>query len=225
MARGDPTTGQSLGILTPTPGRQLRFVGGALSLIPIGALVSRPKTAYNLYTYVSPVVASYYKLKSLWPALGSEQKVGIRIGTEPSTRTLGSMGPIIRGQYGPDYMDRVPFPYPDIGIMAVPNSSSRMIWESKKQSKGGQDTSRTRSPITRKSIRGPSALDPLDKKAFASRSRKSKTGPSSKRRPVGAPSKQGKATKKRTRGRFSRRGRPTPWCWRHRKSHWCEYTR
>ncbi len=210
------------GILTPTPRRQLQFLGGALSLIPIAGLASRPKTAYNLYTYVSPVVASYYKLKAVWPALGPTKKVGIRIGSEPSTRTLGSMGPIIRGQYGPDYMDRVPFPYPDIGIMAVPNSSSRMIWESKKQSKGGQDTSRTGSPKARKSIRGPSALDPLDKKAYASRSRKRKSGTSSKpgRRKA---SSRSRGTKERRSRRNSRR--PTPWCWRHKKLHWCKYTR
>ncbi len=227
-SRGSPHPGTSAGMfqLSPTPGRQMLFAAASAASVPVLGLLTRPKSAYSLYTHISPVVASYYKIQSVLPALGRRKKLGIRVGTEPSTRTLGSMGPIIEAQYGPAYMARIPILYPDIGLMAVPNSSSRLIWESKKQSmsRGGEHTissQKVAGPlVTRKSIRGPSALDPLDKKAYASRSRKRKTGPSSKRRPVGPP--KGKATKKRS---FSRRGRPTPWCYRHRRKHWCVYTR
>ncbi len=94
-----------------------------------------------------------------------------------------------------------------------------------RKSRGGQDTSRTGKPSARKSMRGLSAndlIDLLDKELYASRSRKRKSGTSFKpgRRKA---SPRSRGSKERRSRRNSRR--PTTWCWRHKKLHWCKYTR
>ncbi len=199
------------GLLTPTPRRQFGFVAGMYMALPVTALVTNPRRVYGLYKYGSSAAATYYQLTSLLPALGSEKKLGIRAGTEPTTKPLEEFPPYITSQYGPEYMDRMPMLYPDIGIMAVPNDSSRWIWESKKKSTRVEHTSRSGTTITRKSMRGGSALESRDRSSWVSR--KTRSRPSSKRK-----SGQSRSRSERTKASGERSGRSrTPTTLRYRK--------
>ena len=159
----------------------MAFLGGIYAAVPVTAVFSKPQRLYSLYKHGSSAAATYYQITSLLPALGSGKKLGIRAGTEPTTKPLGEFPPYITSQYGPEYMDRMPMLYPDVGIMAVPNDSSRWLWESKKKSTRVEHTSRSGTTITRKSMRGGSALESRDKTTWAGRKR-TRSRPSSKRK-------------------------------------------
>ncbi len=165
----------------------MAFLGGIYAAVPVTAVVTNPRRLYGLYKYGSSAAATYYQITSLLPALGSEKKLGIRAGTEPTTKPLGEFPPYITSQYGPDYMDRMPMLYPDIGVMAVPNDSSRWLWESKKKSTRVEHTSRSGTTITRKSMRGGSALESRDKTTWAGRKSRSRlSSKRSRRKYIGA---------------------------------------
>ena len=140
------------GKLTPTPTRQATFVGAAAGLAAVGALPAGLQV--RLLTRTTHLYAGLVAMGDAYPALGSSQKLGIRYGGTGEVTTLGRAIPITM-MYGP-LPGKVPFPDFGFGLTAVPNTSSRWVYENNK-SRPGEHTSRSGTPQTSKSILGASA--------------------------------------------------------------------
>ena len=140
------------GRLTPTPRRQATFVGAAFGVAAFGAL--RPGLQVRLMTRATHVYAGLVAMGDAYPALGSKQKLGIRYGGTGEVTTLAKAIPFTQ-MYGagPKY---TPFPDFGFGFTAVPNTSSRWVYERNK-SRPGEHTSRSGTPQTSKSMLGASA--------------------------------------------------------------------
>ena len=191
------------GFLTPTPQRQAAFVGLAFGAGAVGALP--PGIQVRLLNLGVKSYAAAVAMGDAYPALGSSHKLGIRYGGTGEVSTLAKAVPFTQ-MYGagPKYT-----PWPDFGfgLTAVPNTSSRWVYEQNK-SRPGEHTSRSGTPQTSKSMLG----------ASAPKTRKSTTS-----------SKKGRGSGARlrvSRGHRLRKSRRTvPWCRVHNKRHYCRLTR
>ena len=150
------------GTLTPTPGRQMKFVGGIYGGTGIAGLTRSPKTVYRTWQFGASTITSIGEMRGLLPALGTRHKLGLRYGGTGEVTSIGStrIGHMYMG--GMPEAD-LPIPTYGVGLTSVPVGSSRMMFEGKKvgidgKSRGGEHTSRSRTPEqARKSMRGPSA--------------------------------------------------------------------
>ena len=192
--------------LTPTLQRQGAFVGTALLAGAVGALPAGIQV--RLLNLGVKSYAAAVAMGDAYPALGSSHKFGIRYGGTGEVTTLAKAIPITQ-MYGAGPR-HTPWPDFGFGLTAVPNTSSRWVYENNKSRPGEHKrrTSRVAGPLkTRKSIRGASASK-----------RKSSTS-----------SKKGRGSGARlrvSRGHRLRKSRRTvPWCRVHNKRHYCRLTR
>lgn len=172
----------------PTPTRQAAFVGATIGL---GFVATSPALVARGYTFTAKSVAKYGALAPVLPALGPDYKVGIRAGTT---------GKMVRWDqhwmmrhYSLPSTRGLPLPQFGLGPTAVPNDSSRFIFEMKKSQSGGPR------PQSSQQVR--------------------------KGRSATAARKRGTNQARRRRASRSRRARKTPWCWKHRRNHYCVYTK
>ncbi len=193
------------GFLTPTPQRQARFVGAALGVATVGAFP--PGIQVRLLNLGVKSYAAAVAMGDAYPALGRSHKFGIRYGGTGEVSTLAKAVPITQ-MYGPGPR-YTPWPDFGFGLTAVPNTSSRWVYENNKSRPGEHTrrTSRVAGPFTDKSMSGASAPKG-----------KSSTSP-----------KKGRGSGARlrvSRGHRMRKSRRTvPWCRVHKKRHFCKFTR
>ena len=201
--------GRFEGMLTPTPQRQAAFVGATFGVAAVGALPAGIQV--RLLNLGVKSYAAAVAMGDAYPALGSSHKFGVRYGGTGEVTTLARAIPVTQ-MYG-SVPRHVPFPDFGFGMTAVPNTSSRWVYENNKSRPGEHTrrTSRVAGPLkTSKSMLGASAPK--------------KSGPSSK-------SKSGQYIRRRrmTKGdsgfRRGARTRTTPWCRVHNRRHWCRLTR
>lgn len=207
-------TGRDLAFLKPTKKRQMAFASMAFG----GAAYSR------FPVEVTKIAIASYKhgllpAMLLVPARGavsSDKKVGLRYGWDQTT-PLGLL-PIV-GAYEPT-LRKLPIPIPGFGLTSVPNAESRWPIQQFK-SRGGEDATSTGTPrstrTASKTIDGPLA----NKNRQADR-RPSSITPPAPLRGVGGKTAGGSYYKK---GRPGARPRSPPYCWRHKKRHYCKYTK
>ena len=176
------------GLLTPTPQRQAAFVGATLGIGIAGRLP--PGIQARLLNYGVKTYAAAVAMGDSYPAFGPEQKFAVRYGGTGEVTTMGQAIPFTQ-MYGPAAKYT---PWPDIGfgLTAVPNTSSRWVYEMNK-SRPGEHTSRSGTPETGKSIPGASA-------------QKGRSGPSSKKpgRRIPLADRRGPATSRERRPRTVR---------------------
>lgn len=200
------------GDLTPTLERQAAFVGLTLGA---GAVYARPGMAIRAYKFALPRYVAAVEMAKLGPGLkgdlgfGGGQQMGVRYGGTGEITTIGGAVPFTR-MYGPAHT--LPFPDFGFGLTSVPEGSSRFYYEA---GKSGLTTKQTTEIIGEFKSRGGQA-----------RSLPSSVG-SRKSGSIGSPSAQ--ATRSPSRGRrgsrISGRRRRAPYCRRHKKYHWCNFTR
>ena len=138
--------------LTPTPQRQAAFVGTTLGIGIAGRLP--PGIQARLLNLGVKTYAAAVAMGDSYPAFGPEQKFAVRYGGTGEVTTMGQAIPFTQ-MYGPAAKYT---PWPDIGfgLTAVPNTSSRWVYENNK-SRPGEHRASSGTPNTRKTIRGASA--------------------------------------------------------------------
>lgn len=208
-------TGKDLGFLSPSKKRQAQVVAATLGIAgggaALGALSQRTRVKLGIHTYKVGVRAaySYFALKPVLPAIRREKKIGFRFGSK-GVMPLGALtGPL--GMYILPNMRRLPVPTFGFGFTAVPKEESRLPGSSK--SRGGEHTTSSGTPETAtKTIVGPLA--------------KTST-PIGGRTPITPRGPQRGYGGDRRRQKRAVRPRRTlaPYCWRHKKRHYCIYTK
>ena len=153
--------------------------------------------------------AAFVAMGDAYPALGSSHKFGVRYGGTGEVTTLARAIPVTQ-MYG-SVPRHVPFPDFGFGLTAVPNTSSRWVYENNKSRPGEhiRRTSRVAGPLqTSKSMLGASAT---------TRKRVAERAPARRRsrRTSSKPPAPGRGVMK------SRR----PYCRTHKTRHWCYITR
>jgi len=178
--------------LVPTPERQALFIG---AMFGAGFVATNPALVARGYTLSAKAAAQYLALAPVLPALGPDYKLGIRAGTT---------GQMVR--WDQHWMARhyslpatrgLPIPQFGLGPTAVPNDSSRFIFEMKKLQSGGPR---------------PQSSQQVRKGRSATAARKRGTNQARRRRATSGSNR-------------SKRSRKTPWCWKHRRNHYCVYTK
>lgn len=208
-------TGKDLGFLAPTKRRQTKAVlaTGAIATggVVLGGLSQRTKVKLGIHGYKMGVRAaySYFALRPVLPALRRDRKIGFRFGSK-GVMPLGALtGPL--GMYVLPHMRRLPVPTFGFGFTAVPKEESRLPGRSK--SRGGEHTTSSRTPETAtKTIVGPLA----------------KTGSPIGDRPPLPPAAPGRGyggDRRRQKRPVRPRRTLAPYCWRHKKRHFCKYTK
>ena len=145
------------GVLTPTPGRQMQVVVGAFAVTGAAGLMRNPRNLVRSWKFGASTMASITELSGALPALGPSQKFGVRYGGA-GVATIGStaIGNMYMG--GTPEAD-LPFPTFAFGLTAVPNTSSRLVYENNKSRPGQAKSVNTAVRMTtmRKSMRRASA--------------------------------------------------------------------
>ena len=142
------------GFLAPTPQRQAAFVSAPVGGATVAGLLRNPRTLIRTWRFGASTMATLSELGGALPALGSSQKFGVRYGGAGVT-TIGET--FLGAMYlGGTPEANLPVPTFGFGVTAVPNTSSRLVYELNK-SRPGEHTSRSGTPQTRKPIRGASA--------------------------------------------------------------------
>ncbi len=199
-------------MLVPTPGRQMAFVGSAILGLGIGsAIVRSPTILGQVIQKGTQVAAGYTAIKPMWPWISTggpwSKTYGAHIG-------FGYEGQTVKlRNTPPGVLVTMYMPGPSAkwaGSLEVPTFG--FGWGSHK-------------------------LHPASIQIATSMSRGGSFRPSSSQqvRRSGGPSAQGASgfgrspsARKRTirRAKASRRGvSSAPWCFRHKRRHWCRFTR
>ena len=169
------------------------------------------KVALATYKHGVPWVVRYYALKPAFPAIRGDRKLGIRFGSD-RVMPLGMFGGPL-GMYVTPSLRKLPVPIFGFGFTAVKNDES--FWPTQQfKSRGGEHTTSSGTPETATNT----IVGPLAKNRQGD-SRPSSITPSAPGRGNGR--KTGGATKRAVR---PRRTTP-PYCWRHKKRHYCKYTK
>ncbi len=154
---------------------------------PALGIFRNPRNVVRAWKVGASTLASFTELKGTLPALGPDHKLGIRFGSQEMS-TLGEMHLI-----DPTMPEAsLPFPNFGFGFTAVPNTSSRLVYEAKK-SRPGEHTGRT------SRVAGPLQTG------------KSMPGASAK-----------KSTRRSRRSKPARRMRARKWCRRHKRYDRCK---
>ena len=179
--------------------------------VAVGALSQRTRVKLGIHTYKLGVRAtySYFALKPVLPAVRGDKKIGFRFGSR-GVMPLGALtGPL--GMYILPHMRRLPVPTFGFGFTAVPKGESRLPGRS--QSRGGEHTTSSGTPETAtKTIVGP--LTPG--RGYPDNSGEERVRPT------------GRETPRPSKGKRRRRWNSepvTPYCWRHKKRHYCRFTK
>lgn len=179
--------------------------------VAVGALSQRTRVKLGIHGYKLGVRAaySYFALKPVLPAIRGDKKIGFRFGAR-GVMPLGAItGPM--GMYILPHMRRLPVPTFGFGFTAVPKEESRLPGIT--QSRGGEHTTSSGTPETAtKTIVGPLAKTSTP---IGGRTPITPRGP-----------QRGYGGDRRRQKRAGRPWRPTPpYCWRHKKRHYCKYTK
>ncbi len=202
--------------LTPTPQRQAAFVGAALGAAAVMRLP--PGIQARMLNLGVKAYAAAVAMGDAYPALGPNYKFGIRFGGTGEVTTLAKAIPFTQMYgIGPKYT-----PWPDFGfgLTAVPNTSSRWVYENNKSRPGEHNgrTSRVAGPLqTGKSMPGASATNGEVMADLSTGKRVAERTPARRRsrRTSSKPPAPGRGVMK------SRR----PYCRTHKTRHWCYITR
>ena len=175
----------------------------------VGALSQRRRQQIALHGYKLGVRAtySYFALNPILPAIRGDRKIGFRFGSR-GVMPVGALFPGPLGMYILPHMRKLPVPTFGFGFTAVPKGESRLPGIS--QSRGGEHTTSSGTPNTTKTIVGPSAK-PV--KPIGGTSTITPRGP---QRGYGG---------KTAGGSRKARGRRTPYCWVHKKRHFCKFVK
>lgn len=167
------------------------------------------KISLQAYKHGVPAFVNYLALRPALPAIRGDRKVGIRFGADRFIPMGTLSGPL--GMYVLPSLRRLPVPIFGFGLTAVPIEQSRLPGRSK--SRGGEHTTSSGTPETAtKTIVGPLA----------------KTG-----KPIGgrpplppAPPAGGwRGDRRRQKRPVRPRRTMAPYCWRHKKRHYCRFTK
>lgn len=175
------------------------------------------KAILHTYKHGVPALVNYYALKPTLPALRGDRKVGIRFGADRVMPMGGITGPL--SMYILPSMRKLPIPIFGFGFTAVPMDENRVFHNPLSKSRGGEDATSTGTPRSKtasKTIDGP-----LAKKSRQADRRPSSITPPAPLRGVGGKTAGGNYKK----GRSGARPRSPPYCWRHKKRHYCKYTK
>lgn len=199
------TTGKDLGYLAPTKEKQATFV----TTIFGGALVSRFPVQFSkigIQTYKHGLLPAMM-LSPARGAVSSKKKIGFRFGWDKTT-PLGYI-PVV-GAYEPT-LRKLPIPIPGFGLTAVPNAEARVFYDPRNKSRGGEDATSTRTPRPKtasKTIDGPLAKPSTP---IGGRTPITPRGP-----------QRGYGGDRRRQQRAARPRRATPYCWVHKRRHFCK---
>jgi hypothetical protein len=173
------------------------------------------KAILHTYKHGVPALVNYYALKPTLPALRGDRKVGIRFGAD-RVMPMGAFGGPL-SMYVLPSMRKLPIPIFGFGFTAVPMDENRVFHNPLSKSRGGEDATSTGTPrstrTASKTIDGPLAK-PI--RGYPDRPRRGASATDWK----GA----GRPSKGKRRSRWN--SEPvTPYCWRHKKRHYCKYTK
>lgn len=174
----------------------------------VGALSQerRQSIAIHLYKLGVKAAYSYFALSPMLPALRADKKIGFRFGAK-GVMPLGTIsGPL--AFYIQPSMRKLPVPFFGFGFTAVSKDESRLPGRS--ASRGGEHTTSSGTPNTTKTIVGPLA------KPESPRGGSSTITPRGPQRGYGGKSAAG--SKKA-------RGRRAPYCWVHKRRHYCKFVK
>ena len=207
-----------LGLSLLIPGGLAARAGGA-GVKAVGTqIVARDlhkKALFHGYKHGVTAAYTYFALEPLTPVVNKDQKLGIRYGSK-SVVPMSSffMGPL--GMYRLPYMHKVPVPTFGYGLTAVPKSESRLPGKSK--SRGGEHTT-TRSGTPETATK--TIVGPLTQKNSQADRRASSITPRAPLQGGGGKTAGGNSNKNRRPGAGPR----PPYCWRHKKRHYCKFTK
>lgn len=190
------------------PGGRVAASGIRAGATRIVASDAPKKLLFHGYKHGVSAAYAYFALEPVLPAYRGDKKIGFRLGSKGVVPMSSFFwGPT--GMYRLPYMHKVPVPTFGFGFTAVPHDEPFFGVGSK--SRGGEHTTSSRTPETAtKTIVGP-----LAKNRQADRRPSSIT--------PGAP---GTGVGRKTAGGTKKaRGRRAPYCWRHKKRHFCKFTK
>lgn len=171
------------------------------------------KIGLQAYKHGVPAFVNYLALKPAIPAIRGDRKVGIRFGADKFIPMGTLSGPL--GMYVLPSLRRLPVPIFGFGLTAVPNDQSRLPGMRSK-SRGGEDVTSTGTPrstrTATKTIVGPLA----------------KTGSPIGGRPPLPPAAPGRGyggDRRRQKGPVRPRRTSPPYCWRHKRRHYCKFVK
>ena len=174
----------------------------------VGALSQKRRQSLSIHAYKLGIKATYYyfALSPILPAMRGDKKIGFRFGAK-GVMPLGTIsGPL--AFYIQPSMRKLPIPFFGFGFTAVPKDEPRFLGIS--ESRGGEHTTSSGTPITTKSIVGPSAKP------------ETPIGGTSTITPRGPQRGYGGKT---AGGSKKARGRRAPYCWVHKKRHFCKFVK
>lgn len=183
--------------------------GGGAGLVRRFPTLSR-KIGIHAYKHGVPAFVNYLAIKPVLPAVRGDRKIGIRFGTD-RVMPMGLIGGPL-GMYVVPSLRRLPIPIFGFGFTAVPNDEP--FFSVRSQSRGGEDATSTGTPrsiTATKTIVGPLAPQDADR-------RPSTITPLAPGRGDGRKTAGGNYKKRRP----GARPRSTPYCWRHKRRHYCK---
>lgn len=187
--------------------------GGGAGLVRRFPTLSR-KIGLQAYKHGVPAFVNYLALRPAIPAIRGDRKVGIRFGADKFIPMGTLSGPL--GMYVLPSMRRLPVPIFGFGLTAVPNDQSRLPGMSSK-SRGGEDAASTGTPRSTRTA---------TKTIVGSLAKHGRGYPdtSAEERPRPAGRERGRPSKGKRRRRWNSEA-VTPYCWRHKRRHYCEFTK
>lgn len=202
---GDIVTGaQTFASLVRAP-----ILAARMPKVPKIAFTRKTKVRMYLYAHRLGVKAAYYytALQPVLPAVTREKKIGFRFGGV-GVMPLGAL-PFPFSMYITPSTRSLPIPTFGFGFTAVPLGESRLPFS---ESRGSSSQSYQQNG-------GPPAMN------LATWEPKKKTGPPlAGGPPITPPGPQGGYGGKTAGGSKKARGRRSPYCWVHKKFHYCRIT-
>ena len=175
----------------------------------VGALSQPQRIKLGLHSWKLGVRAaySYFALGPILPAMRGDKKVGFRFGSR-GVVPMAALFPGPLGMYMTSSTRKLPVPTFGFGFVAV--DKEEPFFKGPIQSRGGEHTTSSGTPDTTKSIVGPSAKP------------ETPIGGTSTITPRGPHRGYGGKT---AGGSRKARGRRTPYCWVHKKRHFCKFVK
>lgn len=183
--------------------------GGGASFVRRFPTFAR-KIGLQAYKHGVPAFVGYYGLKPIVPALRGDRKIGIRFGAE-GVMPMGLL-PAPIGMYVVPSLRRLPVPVFGFGFTAVPNDEP--FFSVRSQSRGGEDATSTGTPRSTRT-----ASNTIDGPLAHGRGYPD-TSAEERPRPTGR--ETGRPLKGKRRRRWNSEA-VTPYCWRHKRRHYCRY--
>ena len=185
--------------------------GGGAGLVSRFPTFAR-KAGLRVYKHGVPALVNYLALKPALPAIRGDRKVGIRFGADKFVPMGVLGGPL--GMYVVPSLRRLPVPIFGFGFTAVPNEQSRLPGIRSK-SRGGEDATSTGTPRPKTATK--TIVGPLAKTSTPIGGRTPIT-------PRGPQRGYGGDRRRQKRPVRPRRTSP-PYCWRHKRRHYCKFVK